>query len=90
MDGVEKEVEETGNIGSSGCLEVTIIYRWRRNTSVILRLRTENRTDKNYPLSLTPWSGAVAEFQNAEIFAIPWHRVRRHPDLRQYSCGTAS
>ncbi len=49
---------------------------------VILRLRTENRTDKTHVPSLTPvWRGA--EFQEREIFDLYGIVFDGHPDLRR-------
>ena len=49
---------------------------------LVLRLRTENRTDKAHLPSLTPvWRGA--EFQEREIFDLYGIVFAGHPDLRR-------
>ena len=54
----------------------------KKHGPVILRLRTENRTDKNHLPSLTPvWRGC--EFQEREIFDLYGIVFDGHPDLRR-------
>jgi NADH-quinone oxidoreductase subunit C len=49
---------------------------------VVLRLRTENRTDQTHLPSLTPlWRGA--EFQEREIYDLYGVIFDGHPDLRR-------
>lgn len=84
VDGVEKEVEETLETLRSGCLEVVYhLYSMaQKHGPVILRLRTENRTDKNHLPSLTPvWRSC--EFQEREIFDLFGIVFDGHPDLRR-------
>jgi NADH-quinone oxidoreductase subunit C len=84
VDGVEKEIEETIETLRSGCLEAVYhLYSMeRKHGPVILRLRTENRTDKNHLPSLTPvWRGC--EFQEREIFDLYGIVFDGHPDLRR-------
>jgi NADH-quinone oxidoreductase subunit C len=53
-----------------------------RHGPVILRLRTENRGDKNHLPSLTSvWRGA--EFQEREAFDLYGIIFEGHPDLRR-------
>src|SRR4051812_35579931 len=64
VDGVEKEVEEVIEKKRAGYLEAVYhLYSMAlKQGPIILRLRTENRTDKVHLPSLTPiWRGA--EFQ---------------------------
>lgn len=84
VDGVEKEVEETIDTLRSGYLEsVYHLYSMeKRHGPVIIRLRTENRSDKNHLPSLTPvWRGA--EFQERETFDLYGIVFDGHPDLRR-------
>lgn len=84
LDGVEKEVEETIEKKRIGYLEAVYhLYSMAlKHGPVILRLRTENRTDKNHVPSLTPvWRGA--EFQEREIFDLYGIIFDGHPDLRR-------
>jgi NADH-quinone oxidoreductase subunit C len=54
----------------------------KKQGPVILRLRTENRTDKIHLPSLTPvWRSA--EFQEREIFDLYGIIFDAHPDLRR-------
>jgi len=83
-DGVEKEVEETVETLRSGCLEAVyhLYSMTKKHGPVILRLRTENRTDKNHLPSLTPvWRSC--EFQEREIFDLYGIVFDGHPDLRR-------
>lgn len=84
VDGVEKELEETVDSLHSGYLEAVYhLYSMaKKHGPVILRLRTENRTDKNYLPSLTPvWRSC--EFQEREIFDLYGVVFDGHPDLRR-------
>jgi NADH-quinone oxidoreductase subunit C len=84
VDGAEKEVEETIESLRSGHLEAVYhLYSIeKKHGPVILRLRTENRTDKNHLPSLTPvWRSC--EFQEREIFDLFGIVFDGHPDLRR-------
>jgi NADH-quinone oxidoreductase subunit C len=84
VDSVEKEVEEITEGKRPGYLEsVYHLYSMAlKHGPVILRLRTENRTDKNHLPSLTPiWRGA--EFQEREIYDLYGIIFDGHPDLRR-------
>ena len=82
--GVEKEIEEIIDTLRSGFLEAVYhLYSVElKHGPVILRLRTENRTDKVQVPSLTPvWRGA--EFQEREAFDLYGIIFDGHPDLRR-------
>jgi NADH-quinone oxidoreductase subunit C len=84
VDGVEKEFEEVTEKTRPGYLEsVYHLYSMaHKHGPIILRMRTENRTDKNHLPSLTPiWRGA--EFQEREIFDLYGIVFDGHPDLRR-------
>ncbi len=84
VHGVEKEVEETIDTLRSGYLEAVYhLYSMeKKHGPVIIRLRTENRADKNHLPSLTPvWRGA--EFQEREIYDLYGIIFDGHPDLRR-------
>jgi len=84
VDGVSKEVEEIIETLRSGCLEAVYhLYSMsKKHGPVILRLRTENRTDHNHLPSLTPvWRGC--EFQEREIYDLYGIVFDGHPDLRR-------
>ena len=84
VDGVEQEVEETIEKKTPGCLEAVYhLYSMAlKHGPLILRLRTENRSDKNHLPSLTPiWRGC--EFQEREIFDLYGIIFDGHPDLRR-------
>lgn len=84
VDGVEKEIEEVTEKKRPGYLEAVYhLYSMAlKHGPVILRMRTENRTDKNHLPSLTPiWRGA--EFQEREIFDLYGIVFDGHPDLRR-------
>ena len=84
VDGVEKEIEEVRKLKSPGYLEVVYhLYSMeKKHGPVVLRLRTENRTDKVHLPSLTPvWRSA--EFQEREIFDLYGIIFDGHPDLRR-------
>src|SRR6266850_39092 len=83
-EGVEKEVEEVKKTLRPGYLEAVYhLYSMeKKHGPVIIRLRTENRTDKNHLPSLTPiWRSA--EFQEREIFDLYGIIFDGHPDLRR-------
>jgi NADH-quinone oxidoreductase subunit C len=82
--GVEKEIEETIETLRSGHLEVVYhLYSMElKHGPVVLRLRTENRTDNTQLPSLTPlWRGA--EFQEREVYDLYGVIFEGHPDLRR-------
>ena len=84
VDGVEKEVEEVKKTKRPGHLEAVYhLYSMElKHGPVIVRLRTENRTDKAHLPSLTPvWRGA--EFQEREIYDLYGIVFEGHPDLRR-------
>jgi len=84
VDGVEKEVEEQVEKKRPGYLEAVYhLYSMElKRGPVIIRLRTENRSDKNHLPSLTPvWRGA--EFQEREIYDLYGIIFDGHPDLRR-------
>ncbi len=84
VDGVEKEIEEVRKHQSPGYLEAVYhLYSMeKKHGPVIVRLRTENRTDKVHLPSLTPvWRSA--EFQEREIFDLYGIIFDGHPDLRR-------
>ena len=84
MDGVEQEVEEVQKSHSSGHLEAVYhLYSMeKKHGPIILRMRTENRTDRVSLPSLTPiWRSA--EFQEREIFDLYGIIFDGHPDLRR-------
>jgi len=84
VDGVEKEVEEVKKTLRPAYLE-TVYHLYsmeKKHGPVILRLRTENRADKNHLPSLTPvWRSC--EFQEREIFDLYGIVFDGHPDLRR-------
>ncbi len=84
VDGVEQEVEETTEKQIPGFLE-TVYHFYSmslKHGPVIVRMRTENRADKNHLPSLTPlWRGC--EFQEREIFDLYGIVFDGHPDLRR-------
>jgi len=84
VDGVGKEVDEVRKTKRPGYLEAVYhLYSMeKKHGPVIIRLRTENRADKNHLPSLTPiWRGA--EFQEREIFDLYGIIFDGHPDLRR-------
>jgi NADH-quinone oxidoreductase subunit C len=84
IDGVEREIDETTERKKPGYLEVVYhLYSMElKHGPVILRLRTENRTDKTRVPSLTPiWRGA--EFQEREAYDLYGIVFDGHPDLRR-------
>jgi NADH-quinone oxidoreductase subunit C len=84
IDGVEKEIEEVKETARRGYLEsVYHLYSMtRKHGPLIVRIRTENRTDETSMPSLTPvWRGC--EFQEREIYDLYGIRFAGHPDLRR-------
>jgi NADH-quinone oxidoreductase subunit C len=84
VDGVEKEVEEVKKTKRPGYLEAVYhLYSMSlKHGPVIIRMRTENRTDKIHSPSLTPiWRGC--EFQEREIYDLYGIVFDGHPDLRR-------
>jgi NADH-quinone oxidoreductase subunit C len=84
VDGVEKEVDETRKTPRPGYLEAVYhLYSMElKHGPVVLRLRTENRTDRTQLPSLTSvWRGA--EFQEREIYDLYGIVFDGHPDLRR-------
>jgi len=84
VDGVEKDVEEIKEIPRLGYLEAVYhLYSMElKQGPVIIRMRTENRTDRVHLPSLTPvWRSC--EFQEREIFDLYGVSFNGHPDLRR-------
>ena len=84
VDGAEKEVEETVEKKRPGYLEAVYhLYSIAlKHGPVVLRQRTENRTDKTHLASLTPvYRGA--EFQEREAYDLYGLIFDGHPDLRR-------
>ena len=84
VDGVEKEFEETIEKRRPGYLEAVYhLYSMElKHGPFVLRLRTENRAERNHLPSLTPiWRGC--EFQEREIFDLYGIVFDGHPDLRR-------
>ena len=84
IDGVERLIEQTTERKVPGYLEVVHhLYSMQlKQGPVILRLRTENRLDKNHVPSLTSvWRGA--EFQEREAYDLYGIIFDGHPDLRR-------
>ena len=84
IEGVEREIEQSVERKKPGCLEVVHhLYSMElKHGPVILRLRTEDRADKNHVPSLTPiWRGA--EFQEREAYDLYGIVFDGHPDLRR-------
>jgi NADH-quinone oxidoreductase subunit C len=84
VDGVEQEVEEVRKTRTAGYLEcVYHLYSMeKKHGPLVLRMRTENRTDRVTLPSLTPvWRSA--EFQEREVFDLYGIVFEGHPDLRR-------
>ena len=84
VDGVEKEVDEVKKTTRPGYLEVVYhLYSMAlKHGPVILRQRTQNRSDQTHVVSLTPvWRGC--EFQEREVFDLYGIIFDAHPDLRR-------
>ena len=81
---VEETVEETRKHVQPGYLEVVyhLYSMGKKHGPVVLRMRTENRTDKVELPSMTPvWRSA--EFQEREVFDLFGVVFTGHPDLRR-------
>lgn len=84
VDGLEKEVEEVKKTHRPAHLEAVYhLYSMsQKHGPIVLRLRTEDRGEKNHLPSLTPvWRGC--EFQEREIFDLFGIVFDGHPDLRR-------
>jgi len=84
VDGVEKEVEEVKKTLRPAFLEAVYhLYSMaKKHGPVILRLRTDDRGEKNHLPSLTPvWRSC--EFQEREIFDLFGIVFDGHSDLRR-------
>ena len=84
VDGVEQEIEEVRKTRTPGYLEAVYhLYSMeKKHGPVVVRMRTENRTDRVTLPSLTPvWRSA--EFQEREIFDLYGIVFEGHPDLRR-------
>src|ERR1044071_1191209 len=84
VDGVEKEVEEMVEKMRAGHLEAVYhLYSMeRKHGPLVVRLRTENRTDGGHLPSLTSiWRSC--EFQEREIYDLYGIVFDGHPDLRR-------
>lgn len=84
VEGVEKEVEEVKKTLRPAYLEAVyhLYSMTKKHGPVILRLRTEDRGEKNHLPSLTPvWRSC--EFQEREIFDLYGIVFDSHPDLRR-------
>jgi NADH-quinone oxidoreductase subunit C len=84
VEGVESEVEEIKKTLRPGYLEAVYhLYSMeKKHGPVILRMRTENRTDKARVPSLTAvWR--ACEFQEREIYDLYGIVFDGHPDLRR-------
>jgi NADH-quinone oxidoreductase subunit C len=81
---VDETVEETRKRVEPGYLE-TVYHLYsmaKKHGPVVLRMRTENRTDRVEMPSLTPiWRSA--EFQEREVFDLYGIVYKGHPDLRR-------
>jgi len=84
IDGVERDIEQTTERKKAGYLEVVHhLYSMElKQGPVILRLRTQDRSNQNHVPSLTAvWRGA--EFQEREAFDLYGIIFDGHPDLRR-------
>lgn len=84
IEGEEKEVEEVRKTRTSGYLEAVYhLYSMeKKHGPLVIRQRTENRSDKVTIPSLTPiWRSA--EFQEREIYDLYGIVFQGHPDLRR-------
>jgi NADH-quinone oxidoreductase subunit C len=84
IDGVEKQVEQIVEKKTPACLEAVYhLYSMAlKHGPLVLRLRTENRSDKAGLPSLTPvWRSC--EFQEREVFDLFGIVFEGHPDLRR-------
>jgi NADH-quinone oxidoreductase subunit C len=84
VNGVESEVEEIIETLRSGHLEVVYhLYSMElKHGPLVLRMRTDDRTDRTRLPSLTPvWRGC--EFQEREVYDLFGIVFEGHPDLRR-------
>ncbi|MHB1023724.1 MAG: NADH-quinone oxidoreductase subunit C [Acidobacteriaceae bacterium] len=84
VDGAEQEVEEVRKTQTGGYLEAVyhLFSMEKKQGPLVLRMRTENRTDQVHLQSLTPvWRSA--DFQEREIFDLFGILFDGHPDLRR-------
>lgn len=84
VDGIEKEIEEMVERKTPGYLEAVYhLYSVAlKHGPLVIRLRTENRTDKVSLPSFVPiWRSC--EFQEREIFDLFGIVFEGHPDLRR-------
>jgi len=84
VDGVEKEVEETVERKTPEYLEAVyhLFSMSLKHGPLVIRMRTENRSDKVTLPSLTPlWRSC--ELQEREIFDLFGIQFEGHPDLRR-------
>jgi NADH-quinone oxidoreductase subunit C len=84
VEGVEQEVEELRKTRTPGYLEAIyhLFSMEKKHGPLVLRMRTENRSDQVRLPSLTPvWRSA--EFQEREIFDLYGIVFEGHPDLRR-------
>jgi NADH-quinone oxidoreductase subunit C len=84
IDGMEKEVVAVHEERQAGYLEVVYhLYSMAlKRGPVVIRMRTDNRTEQCRVPSLTPvWKSA--EFQEREVFDLYGIRFDGHPDLRR-------
>jgi NADH-quinone oxidoreductase subunit C len=84
VDGVEQDVEEVRKTRTPGYLEAVYhLYSMeKKHGPLVLRMHTENRTDRTSLPSLTSiWRSA--EFQEREIFDLYGIIFEGHPDLRR-------
>ena len=84
VDGVEKEVEEVKKTIRPAYLEAVYhLYSMaKKHGPVIIRMRTEDRAEKNHLPSLTPLYRSC-EFQEREIYDLFGIIFDGHPDLRR-------
>ncbi len=89
VDGVQQKVEETVDETRKhvepGYLEAVyhLFSMKKKHGPVVIRMRTENRTDQVELPSLTPvWR--AAEFQEREVFDLYGIVFTGHPDLRRH------
>lgn len=84
VDGVEKEIEKTRTVTKGGYLEVVyhLFSMKKRIGPVVVRMRTEDRTEKTALPSWTPWFRG-AELQEREVYDLYGVQFTAHPDLRR-------
>jgi len=84
VDGEEREFEDVIELRRPGHLEAVYhLYSMElKHGPLVLRLRTENRTDRVTLPSLTPiWRSC--EFQEREVYDLYGIQFEGHPDLRR-------